>query len=134
MFQRLALETLFGSMAIRYHIADKWENYCPHLKVTSGALLPTCLGDKEMRAFDDKSLPANSFIGLGALWTPCLIQVDEINHDLFGPKVFRKLIFVRRFVAEDHDFGCAQYAFEVGREHGSDMRDDFFDVLAIGTG
>src|SRR5208337_4017815 len=48
MFQRLALETLFGSMAIRYHIADKWENYCPHLKVTSGALLPTCLGDKEM--------------------------------------------------------------------------------------
>ncbi len=60
-------------------------------------------------------LPANSFILLGAVWTPRLIKVNEIDHDVFGPKIFGKLLFACGFVAEDHNFGGAQRAFEVGR-------------------
>src|SRR5208282_603723 len=76
---------------------------------------------------------ADPFILSGAFWTPRPIQVDEVNHDVLGPQKLGKLIFARRFVAQDHDFGGTQYAFEVGREHGSDVRDDFFNVLAIGA-
>src|SRR5580658_3773835 len=32
-------------------------------------------------------LPANPFILPGAPWTPCLVQVNEVNHNVFRPKV-----------------------------------------------
>src|SRR5260370_1433297 len=87
-----------------------------------------------LREISRKLSPANSFIGSDAFWTPCLIQMDEVNHDLFGSKIFGDLISARRLVAKNHYLGAAQYTLQVGRKHGSNVRDDFFDVLAIGTG
>src|SRR5580658_377551 len=82
----------------------------------------------------NRFLPANSFISASAFGTPCPIQVDKVNHDLLWSKILGKLLFARRLVAQDHNFRGAQHAFEVGGEHGSDMRNHFFDVLTIGTG
>src|SRR5208337_1682977 len=81
-----------------------------------------------------KFLPANSFVVQSAIRTPRLIQVDEVYHNLFGSKIFGQLILARRLVAQNHDFGGAEHAFEIGREHRSDVRNDFFDVLPIGSG
>jgi hypothetical protein len=53
-------------------------------------------------------LPADACIASGTFRTPRLINVNEVNDDVLGAKVIGKLIFARRFVAEDHDFGGAQ--------------------------
>src|ERR1035437_8134845 len=81
-----------------------------------------------------KFSPANSFILPGTFWTPRLIEMNEVNYNLLRPKVLGELIFACRFVSEDHDFGGAQCVLEIGGEHGTNMRDDFFDVLAISAG
>lgn len=60
--------------------------------------------------------------------------MDEVNHNMLGPKMPGKLVFARGFVAEDHDFSGAQHAFKIGRKYGSDMRDHLFYVLPVGTG
>ena len=78
-------------------------------------------------------LPANSFVGLRAFRPLRSIQVDEVNYDLLGTQNFGKLTFTCRFVAEDDNFGGAHHVFEVGGKHGPDVRDDFFDVLAVGS-
>ena len=49
-------------------------------------------------------LPANSLITAGAFWTVRLIEMDEVDHDLFRTKAFGQAIFVCRFVAQYHDF------------------------------
>jgi hypothetical protein len=52
-----------------------------------------------------RHLPANSFVRSGALGTARFIEVNEVNHNLFGTKILGDLILTRGFVAENHHFG-----------------------------
>jgi hypothetical protein len=58
-----------------------------------------------VRNTSSRHLPANSFIRSGTFGTPRFIQVNEVNHNLFGTKILGNLILTRRFVAENHHFG-----------------------------
>src|SRR5260370_37405597 len=100
-------------------------------KSSAGTVVDTSRATRQaasLREISRKLSPANSFIGSDAFWTPCLIQMDEVNHDLFGSKIFGELISARRLVAKNHYLGAAQYTLKVGRKHRSNVLHELFDV------
>src|SRR5215469_18118227 len=78
-------------------------------------------------------LPAEPLVGFAGRGTAGFFQVHQIDDDMLGAEMGLQFLAVDSASANNDDFRFLQHLLEIGGEQRSDVRDDFFDVLAVRT-
>src|SRR5712692_4630998 len=80
---------------------------------------------------EPRGLPAHPFVRDARGWPAGLLQIYQIHYNVTGLQVGIQGLSVDSTRSNDDYFCLAQYMFQTGAEQGTDVRNDFLDVLAI---
>jgi len=100
------------------------------LRVTRAGL-PRLGGDAASRVSTGDFPTSKSLHTFRRFWTPCLIQMDEVNHDVLGPKVLASRSLLADLLPRITTSAARSTPSRSAESTDPNMRDDFFDVLAV---
>ena len=112
-----------------------------------GAIVSECLLQEFARGFrrgerllpadtvpqnsDEGVLPADSLVPAFVGRAANFLQIHQVEDDVIGAQVLLQFFLLNAARADHYNLRLPHYLRQIVTQQGTDMRDDFFDVLAI---